>query len=209
MRRHSAVWLVIVVGVLLAGLFFALGRSWETGQVEDAVMPGPPQAGRQAPQPINRQAVNAEAISPPKVLLVADAGLADASAPDLPWREKWAGIPLDESGRTLGPARAAFRNALVATVKPGLKACIDGLSPDKSGRFDIELFVESSGDGYYVQRAEVSADAGMDVYERRCFESAFEKHILLGDSQNTVGILHHLSFPISVPPSVPIGDAGI
>ena len=84
------------------------------------------------------------------------------------------------------------------------------LTPGKSvDPFDVELFLEANGNGYTVHSAEISADAGLDGYERRCFEVAFEKHISLGDKRNAIGVLYHLSFPVSVPTqNIAVADAG-
>ena len=128
-------------------------------------------------------------------------------------KERWGGIPLDTQGRTLGTqGQTAFRQTLVKFIKPELRHCMDMLPPDKDvPELSVELFVEATGDGFLIQRAEIPPDAGLDAYERRCFEGAFEKRIpLLEDSRNTSGQLFHLGFPLRIsPPMLASGDGGV
>lgn len=125
------------------------------------------------------------------------------------WKEPWAAIPMDPQGASLGmQGQAAFRQTLVKHIKPELKNCIEMLPPDKDvPEFNVELFVESTGDGYLIKRAEIPADAGLDRYESRCFESAFEKRIALETSSNTSGALYHLGFPLRISPPMQV-DGG-
>jgi hypothetical protein len=200
----------VLIGIVVAVIVLGVQRfSDKPGPIEDA---GPRAVADGREPVVLRIAEGPEATKPTLDTLrqEPDAGSLEPLKPVASWREKWAGIPLDQSGQSLGAEREAFRAALVAAFKPVLSKCKDMLPPDKIvAPFDVELFVEAVGNGYDVQRAEISPDAGFDNYERRCFEGAFEKHVSLGDSRNTGGVLHHLSFPITLSRSAPDpADAG-
>lgn len=185
--------------------------------------PGPPvQLADVVPTPVAKSGNPSQPVAPsprppPSEPVLQDLGTVaapqtPAKEPSTEWKAPWAAIPLDVQGSSLGmQGQTAFRQTIVKAIKPELKNCIEMLPSDKDvPLFNVELFVEATGDGYLIKRAEVPRDAGLDPYESRCFEAAFEKRIALESSSNRSGALYHLGFPLRISPPVLVDpDAGV
>lgn len=105
----------------------------------------------------------------------------DRSSPgggDKAVEDKWAGIPPDSTGVSLGAGRDAFRSELVSDVRDELVHCRKSMPQGSPGfRVNMDLFVEMDSGKYRIAKAVANPETEVDVYVRRCLELAFERDV--------------------------------